>query len=397
MKQYDFENIIFRNNSGSHKWDEMLTVPGVEADVIPFSVADMELKNAPEIIEGLKAYLDRSVLGYVKPNDAFRQVVADFIERRHGWKIENEWIKDSHGVVTAFFAAVKAFTEPGDGVILMTPVYYPMYMAASLNNRKEVHNRLIFKGDHYEIDFEDLEKKAQDPRNKVLILCSPHNPTGRVWSVDELTRIGRICIDNDVLVVADEIHNELIMPGYHHTMFGSISEEFAQHSITLISPSKTFNLAGMQVANLIVPNDKIRERYWHEFIMAEGSPKCNILGYEACRIAYTKCDEWLEQVIQVIDHNRKVVTDFLAKEFPQVQVIRLEGTYLLWMDFRGLGIECHELARILREDAHLFFDDGYIFGDEGEGFERWNLACPTKFIVAALERLKKALHPYLAV
>lgn len=396
MKQYDFENIIFRNNSGSHKWDEMLTVPGVEADVIPFSVADMELKNAPEIIEGLKAYLDKSVLGYVKPNDAFRQVVADFIERRHGWTVKKEWIKDSHGVVTAFFAAVTAFTDPGDGVILMTPVYYPMYMAASLNNRQEVHNRLVYMGDHYEIDFEDLEAKAKDPKNKVLILCSPHNPTGRVWSVDELTRIGYICIDNDVLIVADEIHNDLIMPGYHHTMFGSISEEFAQHSITLTSPSKTFNLAGMQVANLIVPNDEIREKYWHEFVKAEGSPKCNILGYEACRIAYTQCDEWLDQVIQLIDHNRNVVTDFLAKEFPQVRVVRMEGTYLLWMDFRGLAIECHELARILREEAHLFFDDGYIFGDEGAGFERWNLACPTKFIVAALERLKKALHPYLA-
>lgn len=396
MKKYDFENIIFRNNSGSHKWDEMLTVPGVEADVIPFSVADMELKNPPEVIEGLKSYLDKSVLGYVKPNDAFRQTVADFIERRHGWRIEKEWLKDSHGVVTAFFAAVKVFTEPGDGVILMTPVYYPMYMAASLNNRKEVHNQLLFKGDHYEIDFEDLEAKAKDPKNKLLILCSPHNPTGRVWTVEELTRIGRICIDNNVMIVADEIHNDLIMPGYHHTMFASISDEFAQHSITLTSPSKSFNLAGMQVANLIIPNEKIREKYWHEFIVTEGSPKCNILGYEACRIAYTQCDEWLDQVIELINHNRQVVIDFLAKEFPQVQVVRLEGTYLLWMDFRALGIECHELARILRDEAHLFFDDGYIFGEEGEGFERWNLACPTKYIDAALERMKKALDAHLS-
>ena len=395
MKQYDFENIIFRNNSGSHKWNEMLTVPNVPADVIPFSVADMELKNAPEIIEGLKDYLDRSVLGYVKPTDDFRQVVADFVERRHGWKVKTEWINDSHGVVTAFFAAVTAFTDPGDGVILMSPVYYPMYLAASLNGRKEVHNQLLFKGDHYEIDFEDLEEKAKDPRNKVLILCSPHNPSGRVWTVEELTRIGRICIDNNVLVVSDEIHNELIMPGYHHTMFASISEEFAQHSITLISPSKTFNLAGMQVANIIVPNKKIREKHWHEFVKAEGSPKCNILGYEACRIAYTQCDEWLEQAIQVIDCNRQVVIDFLAKEFPQIQVIRLEGTYLLWMDCRKLGIECHELARILREEAYLFFDDGYIFGEEGEGFERWNLACPTKYIEAGLVRMKKALDAHL--
>lgn len=396
MKKYDFENIIFRNNSGSHKWDEMLTVPGVEADVIPFSVADMELKNPPEVIEGLKSYLDKSVLGYVKPNDAFRQTVADFIERRHGWRIEKEWLKDSHGVVTAFFAAVKVFTEPGDGVILMTPVYYPMYMAASLNNRKEVHNRLLFKGDHYEIDFEDLEAKAKDPKNKLLILCSPHNPTGRVWTVEELTRIGRICIDNNVMIVSDEIHNDLIMPGYHHTMFASIRDEFAQHSITLTSPSKSFNLAGMQVANLIIPNEEIREKYWHEFIVTEGSPKCNILGYEACRIAYTQCDEWLDQVIELINHNRQVVIDFLAKEFPQVQVIRLEGTYLLWMDFRALGIECHELARILRDEAHLFYDDGYIFGEEGEGFERWNLACPTKYINAALERMKKALDAHLS-
>lgn len=395
MKNYDFETVYNRHHTGSHKWAEMRTIPGVGEDVIPFSVADMELKNAPEIVEGLKHFLDTSVLGYEKPNDEYRQIVANFMERRHNWKIQLDWLKDCHGVVTAFFAAVKVFTEPGDGVILMTPVYYPMYMAASLNDRKEVHNRLLFKGDHYEIDFEDLEAKAKDPKNKLLILCSPHNPSGRVWTREELTRIGRICVDNGVLVVADEIHHDLIMPGYEHTMFASICEEFAQNSITLTSPSKSFNVAGLQTANMIIPNKEIRDRYWQEFVRFDGSPKCNIMGYAACKIAYTQCDEWLDQVIQLIDHNRQVVENFLAREFPQIRVIRLEGTYLLWMDFRGLGIECHELARILREEAHLFFDDGYIFGEEGAGFERWNLACPTKYIEAALERLKKALDAHL--
>jgi cystathionine beta-lyase len=391
VKHYDFETVIKRYGVGSFKWDEMAKYSNVGEDVIPFSVADMEFKNPPEVVEGLKRFLDQIVLGYASPTEAYQKTVQDWMLRRHNWQIKTEWLKDAPGVINAFFTAVKAFTKEGEGVMLMTPVYYPMYFAIQRNNRVLVDNRLATNGDHYEIDFDDFEKKAKDANTKLLILCSPHNPTGRVWTVDELTKIGRICIDNQVLIVADEIHNDLIIPGYHHTVFASIGAEFARHSITCTAPSKTFNLAGLQTSNIIIPDEKIRETYWKEVCTTEGNPKCNILGMEACRLAYENCGEWLDRVIEIINTNRKVVTEFINREFPQIKVFRLEGTYLLWMDFNSLGIECHELARILKEEANLFFDEGFIFGDQGAGFERWNLACPTNNIYAALERLKTTL------
>jgi cystathionine beta-lyase len=340
----------------------------------------------------LKDFLDRSVLGYAKPTAAYKEAVQVWMRRRHNWKIKDEWIMDVPGVVNAFFTAVKAFTEEGDGVMLMTPVYYPMYFAIQRNNRVLVDNKLLVKGDHYEIDFDDFEQKAASAKTKLLILCSPHNPTGRVWTPDELKRIGRICMDNSVLVLADEIHNDLIMPGYGHTVFASLNKKFAQNSITCTAPSKSFNLAGMQTANLIIPNAEIRRTYLNEVLTTEGNPKCNILGMEACRLAYENCEEWLEQLIQLIDSNRKTITAFLAAELPQIKVFRLEGTYLLWVDFNDLGMEYHELTKILKEKANLFFDDGSIFGKLGEGFMRWNIACPRRYILKALHRLKKTVN-----
>lgn len=391
MRAYDFETVRPRRGMGSFKWDEMTKVPSMPEDIIPFSLADMELLNPPEIIEGLKAFLDRTVLGYAMPTEEYKRTVKDWMLRRHGWSIETEWLKDAPGVINAFFTAVKAFTEEGDGVMLMTPVYYPMYYAIQRNNRVLVDNKLVINGDRYEIDFDDFERKAKDPNTKLLILCSPHNPTGRVWTPEELTRIGRICVDNGVLIVADEIHHDLIMPGYRHTVFASLSDEFAQHSITCTAPSKSFNLAGMQTSNIVIPNKAIRDVYWKEVLTTEGNPKCNILGMEACRLAYEHCGNWLDQLISLVDTNRKIIVDFLNSELPEIKVFRLEGTYLLWMDFNGLGIECRELARILREEANLFFDEGFIFGRQGEGFERWNLACPTKYIEEALARLKRTI------
>ncbi|MFA6508421.1 MAG: aminotransferase class I/II-fold pyridoxal phosphate-dependent enzyme, partial [Treponemataceae bacterium] len=338
MREYDFETVRPRPGMGSFKWDEMAKISELASDVIPFSLADMELLNPPEIIEGLKAFLDSTVLGYAMPTEAYKNTVKAWMLRRHGWKIETEWLKDAPGVINAFFTAVKAFTQEGEGVMLMTPVYYPMYYAIQRNTRVLVDTRLVVNGDRYEIDFDDFERKAKDPNTKLLILCSPHNPTGRVWTPEELTRIGRICIDNGVLIVADEIHNDLIMPGFHHTVFASLSDEFAQHSITCTAPSKTFNLAGMQTANIIIPNKEIRDAYWKEVLTTEGNPKCNILGLEACRLAYENCEEWLEQLICLVDSNRKIIVDFMEREFPRIKVFRLEGTYLLWMDFNGLGI-----------------------------------------------------------
>ncbi len=395
MSNYDFETVVNRTGVGSFKWDEIVNTLGrVPEGVIPFSLADMEFTTQPELVQGLKDYLDHSVLGYATPTQAYKDAVKGWFKRRHGWDLDTEWLQDIHGVIAAFFTAVKAFTKPGEGVLLLTPVYYPMYMAATRNDRVLVESPLIREGDTYRIDFEDFEAKAKEENTKLFILCSPHNPSGRVWTRGELERIGRICIDNDVLIVSDEIHCDLLTPGQTHVPFASISEEFAGHSIICTAPSKSFNVAGLQTSNVVIKNPELRERYRTEMRRDDGNPKCNLLGLEGCRIVYTQCEPWLDQVLQIIDANRRLIIDFMAKELPKIQVMRLEGTYLLWLDFNGLGIECHELARILKEDAYLFLDEGFIFGKAGEGFERWNLACPTKYILPALERMKAALAKY---
>lgn len=397
MSKYNLETVVRRVGVGSGKWDEIeKTLGTTPEDVIPFSVADMEFELAPEIAEGLQKYLQHCVLGYAQATDAYKEAVKGWLERKHNWVIDKDWIRDTPGVINAFFTAVKAFTKEGDGVMLMTPAYYPMYFAAQRHNRVLVENKLIRTGDTYEIDFADFEEKAKDENTKLLILCSPHNPSGRVWRREELEKIGRICLEKHVLVVSDEIHFDLITPGSRHIVFASICEEFAMNSITCTAPSKTFNLAGLQTANVIIPNPELRERFYTEQKKDDGNPKCNILGLEACRIAYTQCDEWLDEVLAVIERNRQTVCAFMEREFPQIQVMKLEGTYLLWMDFNALGIECHELARILKEEAALFFDEGFIFGEAGEGFERWNLACPTKYIEAGLQRLKETLNKHLS-
>ena len=364
--------------------------PNVAKGIIPLSVADMELKNAPEIQEGLKRYIDNSVLGCSNPTDAYLDAVIDFMKRHHDWDVKKEWIYQTPGVVSALFFAVKAYTDPGDGVIIMTPVYYPFYGAVTANGRVVVENPLIEDGDSYRIDFEDLKRKAKDPKNKLILLCSPHNPVGRVWTREELERIGRICIDNDVLIVSDEIHFDLIMPGYHHTVFSTISEEFNQHCVVCTAPSKTFNLAGMQTSNIMIANEEIRKKFIDQ-VESCGMYIANILGYEACRIAYTDCDAWLKELLEVIVRNKEYIEQFVARHLPQVKVKRLEGTYLLWLDFRAYGLSAKELEHFMKMDAQLFFDDGYMFGQSSEGFERINMACPTWVIEQAMDRLLAAM------
>ncbi|HVJ48456.1 MalY/PatB family protein [Desulfitobacterium sp.] len=393
--KYDFETLINRANTGSSKWEQMKKWnPKVSENVIPFSVADMELKNPPQIIEGLKSYLDTTILGYTCLTNSYLEAVCGWMKRRHDWEIQTDWILTSPGVVYAFFAAIRALTQPGDGVILMTPVYYPFYAAIERNDRTLVKNPLINTGSTYLIDFEDLEKKAQDPQNKMLLFCSPHNPVGRVWTQEELAKVGEICLRNNVLIISDEIHFDLIMPGHQHTVFASLSEQLANIMITCTAPSKTFNLAGMQASNIIIPNKELRKTYVKE-VEAEGSSSLNILGYKACEIAYTECDEWLDELIQLVYHNHLKLKTYIETNIPQIKVYDLEGTYLQWMDFRELGLDKDALEELMHQKAELFFDEGYVFGDEGKGFERMNLACPTYLLMQALERLKAAIDNLL--
>lgn len=388
---YDFETVIPRYHCGSAKWNALETA-GVtpNQEIIPFSVADMEFVTAPEIVEGLKDYVSTHVLGYANVTDHFCQTACRWQQERHGWMPSSDWILTYHGVVDAFFDAVKTFTAPGDGVLLLTPTYYPMYFAVQRNQRQLVDCPLTRKGMRYEIDFEDFEHKAANPNTKLFILCSPHNPCGRVWTADELSRLGEICLENDVFVVADEIHNDLILPGYQHTVFPTLGEEIAQNCMLCVAPSKTFNLAGMQTAIAFVPNSERREQLYQHQLRQTANPKCNILGYEACRVAYENCGHWLDECLKVIDTNRRLIQQDFEKHFPQIKIAPLEGTYLLWMDWNGLGLSYQEMEKINVKQARLFFDEGYVFGKQGQGFERWNLACPTRHIGLALERMHKA-------
>lgn len=394
--KYNFENIGTRYNTGSKKWAEMREyIPDIGEGFIPFSVADMELETAPEIREALKTYIDKHILGYANPTLEFKDSVVGWMKRRHGWTIDPDWMIGTHGVISAFYNAIKVFTKPGEGVLLTTPIYYPMYSGIRSNNRVLVDSPLINKGGRYEIDFDDFEKKAKDSNTKLFILCSPHNPSSRVWTHGELERMGRICIENNVIICSDEIHFDLVMPGYKHTVFADISSDFADHCITCTAPSKTFNLAGMQTATVIISNAALRKQYLDHILQDEANPKCNLLGYVANTTAYNECEAWLDKVLLLIEKNRQTITGFMAKHFPAVVMTRMEGTYLQWMDFNPLGIGYKELAKLLRLDAKLFFDDGYIFGPQGEGFERWNIACPEGYITKGLERLKHALDKRL--
>ena len=394
--KYDFETVRKRFGTGSGKWNELAEYGLTESDdIIPFSVADMEFVTPPEIVSAIKHQLDTSIMGYENPTPGYLAAVCQWMKSRRNWDAEPEWMLPSNGVVDAFFRAVMTYTNPGDGVMLMTPVYYPMYMAVNTTGRRLIDNPLASTGTRYEIDFDDMERKASDPAAKMLILCSPHNPVGRVWTRDELSRIGGICLKHGLLVVSDEIHSDLIMPGHSHTVFASICDEFAQNSITLTAPSKTFNIAGLQTSNIFIPNPDLRGKFLASLKLSNPNPKCNILGYTAAKAAYESCGEWLDECLNVIDANRRAVCDFVAANLPGVKAHELEGTYLMWLDMRGLGADFHELERVNKEEARLFFDEGYIFGKQGECFERWNIACPTRYILAALERMKAAYSRFV--
>lgn len=393
--QYNLETINPRYNLGSHKWNEMQNNPLVNEKVIPFSVADMELNMAPEIAEGLKKFIDTNILGYAGSNEAYQEAVISWLNKHHNWQIEKSWFIETHSVVNAFFTAVKAFTKKGDGVILFTPVYYPMYKAIQINERKIIEVPLINTGTTYDINWQDFEAKAKSSEAKLLILCSPHNPCSRIWTKSELERINRICLENNIFVVSDEIHSDLIMPGFNHISFGIISEGARQNSMVCMAPSKTFNLAGMQISNIIIPNSKYRKLFQAEQI-TDADFACPILAYEACRLAYTHGEAWLAEVIALVYKNAQIVIDFMQKYFPQIKITQLQATYLLWMDFRALNLDYKQLEQTNRQKAALYFDEGYIFGSAGAGFERWNLACPTKYINWALERFYQAYKQFAA-
>ncbi|MDR2053721.1 MAG: pyridoxal phosphate-dependent aminotransferase [Treponema sp.] len=389
--KYDFTTRLNRKGSGSSKWEAMYRKKAdVSPEIIPLSVADMEFPVPPEIALGLKDFLDHSVLGYAVSTPAYSQTVVNWMKKRRGWEVREEWITQAPGVISALYNGVEAYTESGDGVIIMPPVYYPFSMAVLENGRKLVRVPLVQEGMAYTINYTALEEKARDPGNKLLILCSPHNPVGRVWTREELLAAAEICLRNDVLVISDEIHSDLLLPGFTHTVYAALSEEIAQNCIVCTAPSKTFNLAGLQISNILIPNRELREKFKAQ-VWKSPFHNPGILGLRACEIAYTQCGGWLDELLEVIASNYRLLKDFMAQNLPMITVFPLEGTYLVWMDFRALGLDYKALEEFMIHDAELFLDEGAVFGAEGRGFERINIACPAAVLEEALERLLKAL------
>lgn len=386
--RYDFETLINRSEKGSSKWNGMKELkPNVRSDIVPFSVADSDLKLAPEISEGLIEFMQNNpVFGYTVPTKSYYDSVINWMKDKYDYVIDQESIVLSNGIVPALGDAVLAYSKENEGVIIFTPVYYPFYGAIELNNRKVVKCPLVNTGSSYQIDFDLFEQLAKKSENNLLILCSPHNPVGRVWTKEELTKLADICLENNVIIVSDEIHQDLTMPGYTHYPIATLSKEAENITVTCTAPSKSFNIAGLQGSNIIIKNKELRDKF-----VEQQSKKhfftLNTISFEATRLAYQKGDNWLTEFKQLIYTNYQLVVNFIKENMPEVIVYPLEGTYLVWLDFRKLGYDYQELEKKMIE-ADLFLDEGYVFGDEGKGFERINIACPTKVLADALERLK---------
>ena len=377
--KYDFDKVISRRGTDSYKWDS-----AESEHVLPMWVADMDFHTAPAIVDALRLRVEHGIFGYTRVPDSYYDAVTGWFMRRHGWKMNREWIIYTSGVVPAVSAVIKALTVPGDKVLVQTPVYNCFFSSIRNNGCKMVSSPLVFTGNTYTIDYEDLECKAADPKVKVMLLCNPHNPAGRVWKWEELVRIGEICIRHGVTVVSDEIHCELVFPGHRYTPFASISEDFLWHSVTCLSPSKAFNIAGLQIANIVCADADRRakiERAINDNEVCDVNP----FGVIATQAAYNGGEEWLNQLIEYLYGNYLYMREFCREHLPEFPVTILEGTYLVWMDCRKLCISSEELERRLFAEAGLWLNAGTMYGAEGEGFMRWNIACPRTTLTEGLK------------
>lgn len=378
--KYDFDEQISRRGTDSYKWDS-----AESEHVLPMWVADMDFHTAPAIVDALRRRIEHGIFGYTRVPDSYYEAVTGWFARRHDWAIDREWIIYTSGVVPAVSATIKALTVPGDKVLVLTPVYNCFFSSIRNNGCETVSSPLVFADNTYTIDYEDLERKAADTKVKVMLLCNPHNPAGRVWRREELVRIGEICIRHDVTVVSDEIHCELVFPGHHYTPFASISEDFLHHSVTCISPSKAFNIAGLQIANIVCADANRREKI-DQAINANEVCDVNPFGVIATQAAYNEGEEWLNQLIEYLHVNYLYMQEFCREHLPEFPVAILEGTYLVWMDCRKLGISSEELERRLVTEARLWLNAGTMYGAEGKGFMRWNIACPRNTLTEGLKR-----------
>lgn len=378
--KYDFDKPVNRRDTNSYKWDS-----SEDEDVLPMWVADMDFQTAPVIIEALKKRVDHGIFGYTRVPKGYYDAVCNWFSRRHGWKISPEWIIYTSGVVPAISAIIKALTMPGDKVLVQTPVYNCFFSSIRNNGCEMVSSPLVRSGNTYVIDYDDLERKASDPKVKIMLLCNPHNPAGRVWRREELEHIGDICLKHDVVVLSDEIHCELVFPEYHYTPFASISEAFLNNSVTCFSPSKAFNIAGLQIANIVCADaDRLEkiDRAINDNEVCDVNP----FGVIATQAAYNEGEEWLEQLLAYLHDNYLYMTNFCREHLPCFPLAKLEGTYLVWMDCRKTGLPSEQLEETLIKEAKLWLNAGTMYGAEGEGFMRWNIACPRATLKEGLRR-----------
>ena len=382
--QYDFDKIINRADTNCVKYDLRQQVFG-NPDVLPMWVADMDFET-PDFVR--KAVIERAehpVYGYHFKDDAYFQSIVGWLKRRHHWNVKQEWLSFVPGVVCGFNMAVMAFTKPGDEIIIQPPVYPPFHHAVASHGRKLVYNTLVDRGDGYEINFDQLAEQVKTA--KMLILCNPHNPVGRCWRTDELLLLGEMCLLNKVMVISDEIHSDLVLPGYRHTPFATLGHQYALNSITFHAASKTFNLAGLATSTAIIPNPEIRKTYT-DYVNDMEAHLGNIFGKVSTQAAMTYGDEWLEQLLEYVQGNIDYASGFLSAHLPKVKFNKPQATYMMWLDFNGYGLSEEELWRKMTQEAQLGLNRGKEFGEEGSGFFRINLACPRSTVAEAMRRMQ---------
>ena len=386
---YDFDKIIDRHGTNCLKFD-FAKERGKNGDELSLWVADMDFEVAKPITDALQAQVNHGIYGYSEVKSDYFDIVKNWFKDNFDWEIKKGSLVKTPGVVYAIAMAVKAFTKEGEAVIIQQPVYYPFSEMIIANNRKLVNSPLVLKDGRYEIDFEDFEKKIVENNVKLFILCSPHNPVGRVWSVEELKRIGDICIKHDVVIFSDEIHADFVYEPNKHHVFASLGESYAANSVIATAPSKSFNIAGLQVSNIFIENKKLRDAFRNE-IVKSGYSQLNTMGLAAARAAYESGKEWLDEVRAYIKDNLIFFRDYLKENIGELSLIEPEGTYLVWVDFRKLGLSEKQREDLIVNKAKLWIDSGAMFGVDGEGFERFNIACPREYLKMALDSLAKAI------
>ncbi len=388
-RNLNFDKIIDRRNTRCLKYD-FAVERNMPADVLPLWVADMDFETSSYIEDAIIERAKHAIYGYSEVKTPYFDILKKWMQKHHDWDIQRKWLIKTPGVVFALAMAVKAYTEPGDAVLIQQPVYYPFSEVIKDNGRNVVSNTLYLGEDNrYHIDFEDFEQKIVDHKIKLFLLCNPHNPVGRVWTKEELTRLGDICVKHHVTVVSDEIHEDFVFKGKHQ-VFANIKKEYEEITVTCTAPSKTFNIASLMISNILIPNPELKRKFKHQ-MDAAGISQLNVLGLVACEAAYDHGEEWYQAMKAYVKENIEFVKQYVEEQLPGVNMVEHEGTYLVWLDFRGTGLSVEELDDKIINQAKLWLDSGKIFGSCGEGFQRINVACPRKVLEEALERIKNAV------